>query len=1621
MPISDAFVVGEDFLSEHYFNSDANNESFRKLVLERRKEWEQAKQDGLETSRSRFTAARGELAVQIAALYTDADDQGNVRPAQSVPAVTEVYERLLAVLGYRGAGLTTHVEGPVTWFNTPGVTEAAPLAVVMAMPAATVDDVFAKADEHPLHLTEPWQVDERTTETLATRAISRIFLADDAPSFVLLLAGRFALVTEQARWAEGRYLAVDLQAVCDRNDGKQAGEIERMLTCLEANSLAPDADGQVWWTGTLEDSVKHTVGVSKDLREGVRRSIEIIANEVVARRRAQGLPPLPASQAQPLARQSLRFLYRILFLLYAEASPELGVLPTGAPEYDAGYSLDRLRELTLTTLSSQKSKQGTHFYDSLEVLFRLVDQGHTTTPTAEPTVTAAEPVEAPDDQTLTFHPLRADLFLPQSIALISETKLGNEALQQVLQKLLLSAETRGRDRGFISYVDLGINQLGAVYEGLMSYTGFFAETDLYEVARDGNPEKGSWVVPVERAQGIDAKDFVKRKDVATGEEQPVIHKQGQFVYRLSGRARQQSASYYTPEVLTKFTVGQALEELLDQDGVTTPAEDILGMSICEPALGSGAFAIEATRQLAEQYLKRRQDELGERIAPEDYPRELQRVKAYIALHNVHGVDLNATAVEFAEITLWLDTMAEGLQAPWFGLHLRRGNSLIGARRELYSADDVKTKAWLGKQGKSLPLTDLAERITTDATGPTAAYGKIHHFLLPAEGWGATADSKEAKALAPERVVAVKDWRKKLKTKPTPAQIKTLQAIAVQVEELWTMALRRLTVAEQQSRRDIPVWGMDRGSLSSSKGIEGTIPKPVQSTIPEPVEGSPAHPTATPEHPTPIPEPVEGHVSREQIEESLADPNGAFQRLKRIMDAWCALWFWPLTGDEITPPTLAGWLSACQMILGAAVTEKSSRKHFQDDQVLSPADEWAHLAEQERFVLAGANAKSVEAALELHPWLRVCQRIADEQGFFHWPLHFAPVFGRGGFDLQVGNPPWVRPDSDVDALLAEGDPWWQLSDKPPETAKKARKEATLAIEGMPGLVASSDSETVALRAYVGARTNYPELDGLRPDLYRCFMAATWAHNSPHGMIGLLHPDSHFTEEKAGTLRTATYSRLRRHWQFGNDLKLFDDIDNHVAYGTNVYGGNRREPCFLQASNLYHPDTVTGSRRHNGEGEAPGFKFEGHWDQRPHKERIEEVTDKVLSGWRDILDPGLRDPRRTRMLYTVNREVAEALQQLSNGPRLATLGLAFSAGWNETTDRQKGYFTQQWGEPASWDEVILQGPHLFVGTPMYKTPRASMKSNKDWAETDFETLAPDAIPVTAYKPAGDPAKYDRDYTHWPSPEPDGAPIPARSQYRLAWRKMAANTGERTLISAIIPPSAAHIDGVVTASASTLKDLVRASAACSSLLADFNVRAAPMANLRTSVLERMPLIGGPLLAATLLRCLRLNCMTHAYADLWREVYDPAFATDSWTSSEHVFCELGAVGPEWTPDTALRRAADRRQALVEIDALVALMLGVTADQLCTVYRTQFAVLYGYDHDKYTFDANGRIVPNPVLVTWRKKGDRTTEEERTHTNEAGNTYVYELPFQPYDREHDMRVAYTEFERRLVGMSGESR
>ena len=410
---------------------------------------------------------------------------------------------------------------------------------------------------------------------------------------------------------------------------------------------------------------------------------------------------------------------------------------------------------------------------------------------------------------------------------------------------------RGRTErgGFISYAQLGISQLGAVYEGLMSYTGFIADEDLYEVAKNGDPSGGSWMIPASKVPDYADEVFVKVKDENGFQtEERVRYLPGSFVYRLAGRDRQTSASYYTPQSLTSVTVQLALEQRVKEQGGTATAAEVLRWRVCEPALGSGAFLNEAIDQLAALYLRLREEETGDRLEPEDRALAMQRVKAYIALHNCYGVDLNETAVELAEVSIWLNVMHRGLQAPWFGLHLVRGNSLIGAGRRLYPAHALTKGEWLDTAPEDHPFS--AGKIPS---------GHVHHFLLPAVGWGAVAGEKEAKELAPDQAKQLATWRRQIRKAPSErkskghklTQVQRLQALSARAEYLWSLVIERLRISEREISRPINVWGAT------------DLPR-AQEAIP-----------------------------RDEIVADLTTPGTPYWRLKTVMDAWCALWFWPL--------------------------------------------------------------------------------------------------------------------------------------------------------------------------------------------------------------------------------------------------------------------------------------------------------------------------------------------------------------------------------------------------------------------------------------------------------------------------------------------------------------------------------------------------------------------------------------------------------------------------------------------------------------------------------------------------------------------------------------------------------
>ncbi|MDY0812396.1 hypothetical protein [Kitasatospora purpeofusca] len=1591
------------------------------------------------------------------------------------------------------------------------------------------------------------------------------------PRFVLLLIGGVLVLADRNSWGEGRYLAVNLDAALERNDRKQGGELAMLAALFGQEMLRPGDNGAEPLLDTLlKASSTSAVGVSGELRSGLQHSVEIIAQEVLDRITAAGLTPADLEDgrtpfAKRLTRETLRYLYRILFLLYAEARPELGILPADDGSYEAGYSMARLRELVARDeeLVEPAARNGYHLYASLDVLFNKVNHGHRRygsepdddLPDDDEDTRKAKAARRSEDRGLRFEPLHSTLFEPGSVTLVGrgtqdpradddcpawlDLRLRNAALHEVLRLLTMKNAKRGERGGFISYRNLGINQLGAVYEGLMSYTGFIADKELREVAKGGDPKDGSWMIPADRQGEYSDDVFVEydERDARKGLRGRKSYPAGSFVYRLAGRERQTSASYYTPESLTKVTVELTLKHRLDQEKdengetIRTRASELLKYRICEPALGSGAFLNEAINQVAKEYLRRRQDELGITIPTSRALEEEQRAKAYIALHNAYGVDLNATGVELAEVSLWLNTMHPGMQAPWFGLHLRRGNSLIGGRRAVFTGEDVgaKEKLWLKAKGAlaPTPLPFLGEDGKTRQELPE---GAVHQFLLPAPGWAAVAGEKEARALAPELERQLGAWKKGILKPPTVkaargqkhSQLARLQAVARRAEFLWEVVVRRMEESEKEISRRIDVWG--------AEAMDGEDPEEYD-FLRRP----------------------KGAVAKEKVYRDLFEnPGSPYWRLKTMMDAWCALWFWPVEqaglldgsaavyearDDELARAALAGLpqvgsiepladpkpepglllaeqaslfsvggeqesllaaLSEAAPVVAARKAAPTGTRRRMPTPVRRPvialADfaDWLDFAEAllgtydqpegtlvadlgsldtiegyEQGLPGFMGMDSVSKLDERFPWLAVAQEIAERHGFLHWELDFGAVFARhGGFDLQVGNPPWVRPRWDEPAVLAEHEPWFMLTEKASTTEKQRRKGELLQSVTVQRYVLDELTSTSAQVDMFASEQVYPLLTGTQPDLYRAFMSQVWAHGTPTGTAGLVHPDTHFSGDKERGLRELAYQRLRVHGDFVNAGQRFfpEPVGHTTHFGVHVYG-SPQAIGFDHLSWLVSTDALLHSATHDGSGDAPGVRYHnGDFDERPHLSRVVRVDRDQLAVWQRLLSEEGLPVEQAPLLFPVSTAEAAAIEALANYPlRLGSLQPQISPGYHETGAKSAGLIDYNRPEgpeggaqqPNRWRQVILKGTQLSVATPVFK--RHDANSNDPFG-ADLVNLADDFVPDTAYvRVRGNIPQYLAAQDRWidyraldrlradsnsvasartsvsrrmgiakdkVTSEAVDAVLVARSRrryvvfHRLAWREMIAPNTERSLYPALIPPGTAHIHAVRSASLPTLQETILLAGFWSALPLDYLLRITGTGHLDVSAARSLPAPAPnhPLASALLLRTLRLNCLTRAYADLWSELYDHTWpAYEPWACDWPGLQPLHEVTPEWRSDTPLRPERARRSALVEIDALVAVWLGMDADALVAAYRGRFPVLQKYEAVTW-FDAEGWKLAGNARTAGQRQSKESFAQLTAHLADPDTAPVptgYTAPFYKADREREMREAHAVFQARL--------
>ncbi len=351
-----------EYLSNHYLDVMLQGD-----LRDARRRWDEAEAKGLDTARSRLRA----VSRQFFAAKTRVAESGAPEDLRAM------HDVVLTALGFPPDRRELVLERGGEKVAVPAAavceTHTGLLLVALDLGELAVDVDKALDPEEAGRLLAPVRVGERTLIADATDAVAHLFAADEPPRWALLLAGGVVILADRAKWGEGRFLAADLDLALSRGDRH---ELETVAALFSADALVPE-EGQSVLDKLAESSHKHAVGVSKDLREGVRRSVEILAGEVIRQRLAAKLRVYEEPRlAKELTRQCLRFLYRLLFLLYAEARPELEILPLDHPEYTEGYGLDRLRDLALANLTSDKARDGAHVHESLKLLFRLVNEGY---------------------------------------------------------------------------------------------------------------------------------------------------------------------------------------------------------------------------------------------------------------------------------------------------------------------------------------------------------------------------------------------------------------------------------------------------------------------------------------------------------------------------------------------------------------------------------------------------------------------------------------------------------------------------------------------------------------------------------------------------------------------------------------------------------------------------------------------------------------------------------------------------------------------------------------------------------------------------------------------------------------------------------------------------------------------------------------------------------------------------------------------------------------------------------------------------------------------------------------------------------------------------------------------
>lgn len=1418
---------------------------------------------------------------------------------------------------------------------------------------------------------------EIANEDLVTKIL---FGTAEPPRFVMLIGMNQIALIDRNKWNEKRYLQFELEEIFSRLENTT---LQAMSVLLHKDSLCPD-DGKVLLDELDEQSQKNASGVSQDLKYALRESIELLGNEVLYDMKARLGRDLDAEpvDAGQLTLECLRYMYRMLFVLFIESRPELGYAPIKAQSYYSGYSLESLRDIA-DNIRDDVNEVGDGYYlhETLAKLYELIYDGY---PKTEDELKKATGSDSLHDMFL-IAPLKAHIFDPEYTKMITAAKLRNSCMLRIIDLMSLTRATGRKNgrRGRISYANLGINQMGAVYEALLSYRGFIAEHDLYEVKRAGDSfnelDVGYFVSESELEQYTEDERVRYEPGEKAGKLR--MYEKGTFIYRLAGREREKSASYYTPEVLTKCLVKYALKELLE--GKT--ADEILKLTICEPAMGSAAFLNEAINQLAEAYISRKEKETGEIISYKKRFNELQKVKMFIADRNVYGIDLNPVAVELAEVSLWLNTIYEGGFVPWFGTQLVNGNSLIGARRQVYRIENAQSTSkglrWYEMEPDRVPLG--TKRMPKK---------QVYHFLLGDPGMCSYTD-KVIKQLEPANIKEMKDWNKKFISPFTYDEVVTLLRLSAVIDELWEAQIQLRKEVGTKTQDALSIFGYTDDAEDSHTTIR-----------------------------------QKDKIFSELYKSEHMKNAGPYARLKFAMDYWCALWFWPIDKANLLP-TRSEFLFDMSLILegttkSVLVTDTTTDKENIYGQISMFPTEMQKIEAKIFDLYSDIGEVDIPALRKQNPRLDLAAQIAEQNKFMHWELEFADLFAeRGGFDLIIGNPPWIKIEWNEQSVLSDTHPMFAV--KKLTATQTTHKRAEALENAVTRKMYFSEYEMLSgEQTFLNAMQNYADLKGQQTNLFKCFLPQSWMFSSKSGVAAFVHPEGVYDDPKGGALREKLYPRLRYHFQFQNELLLFPEVAHRATFSLNIYG-EPQNVQFDSISNIFGASCIEECYTGGNKDTILGLKdAEGNWNCQGHPDRIIRISRKELSAFAKLFD-GSEEWRQARLPVLHCKQLLESMGCFAKQEmNLGTIqdSIFTTQMWNETGAQNEDIIERKVQFPDTNLQMIYSGPHIGVATPLFKTPRAKCVLKSDYDSIDLTSIPEIYLSRSIYVPVMSSDEYAQraPVTPW------GSYI---ESYKLLTRRMLNQSGERTLVPTIGIPGSGHIHTVFGLAFKDNKDLITAAGLMASVVYDGYIKITGRSDVYFETLSNLPYFNNEYANRIRLLSLLLNCLTKRYEELWRKCFDPLRSDSCWSKSDPRLSNtrFSTLTSEWTWNTPLRTDYERRQALVEIDVLTAMALGMTLEQLKTIYRIQFPVLQSYEADTW-YDANGRITftNNRSLVgvgfdrkefelnmkdaPAGKKFYRTIMDDTMPGGPVERTIEYVAPFDRCDREQDYETAWKFFE-----------